>query len=211
MDNFYVDGESDQLDELEFSGYMPSGVNNSALFDEADKASAACEECADDEEGNTPEDATLNAIHIHDTGDSFSSQALCLTPQKQEHNHMQEPTDTLTLSTTNMALLQRAYQAEQSRLIETLSCSESSVDDHDGTEDGINHEITTDLANVSCEENAMVEALKAFQESSPRYRDIQASELLHTINNADSTNFATNGSGGEVQRWYDDVEEFVEE
>jgi len=95
VDNFYVDGESEQLNELEFSGYMPSGMNNSALFDEAE-ALAGHDECEDDEEGNAPEDGTLNAIHIHDTDDPSSSQALSLSPQIQEHDHMQEPTETLT-------------------------------------------------------------------------------------------------------------------
>eukprot|EP01032_Pedospumella_encystans_P007847 gene7847-9356_t len=210
VDNFYVDGESEQLDELEFSGYMPSGVNNSALFDEAE-ALAGCDECEDDEEGNTPEDATLNAIHIQDTDDSSSLQAFSLTPQKDEHNHKQEPTETLTLSAANMTLLQQAYQTDQSRLIETLSCSESSVEDNERTEDDKNGEITADFAAISSEESAMVEALKAFQEFSPRYRDIQSSELLHAMNNGNHVNIEGDMNTVEVTRWYDDVEEFVQD
>ena len=210
MDNFYVDGESDQLDELEFSGYMPSGVNNSALFVETE-AVAACEECEDDEEGNTLEDATQNAIHIHDTDDSSSLHALSLTPQKQEHNHIQDSAETLTLSAANMTLLQQAYQTDQSRTIETLSCSESSVEDNERTEDDENGEITADFAAISSEESAMVEALKAFQEFSPRYRDIQSSELLHAINDGNHLTIKGDVNAVEVTRWYDDVEDFVQD
>ena len=210
MDNFYVDGESDQLDELEFSGYMPSGVNNSALFVETE-AVAACEECEDDEEGNTLEDATQNAIHIHDTDDSSSLHALSLTPQKQEHNHIQDSAETLTLSAANMTLLQQAYQTDQSRTIETLSCSESSVEDNERTEDDENGEITADYAATSSKKSAMVEALKAFQEFSPRYRDIQSSELLHAINDGNHLTIKGDVNAVEVTRWYDDVEDFVQD
>eukprot|EP01032_Pedospumella_encystans_P007991 gene7991-9525_t len=211
VDNFYVDGESDQLDDLEFSGYMPSGVNNSSLCDNVDEPVADHDGNVDYEDEAVVEDVRPRTIYTSDADDALSSQALSLSPQKQEHSNIQDSKESLTLSTTNMALLQRAYQAEQSRLIETLSCSESSVDDHDGVDDGDNENDTANLANFPSEESAMVEALQAFQEFSPRYRDIQASELLHTINNAHSTNIGTDDSGVEVQRWYDDVEEFVEE
>lgn len=206
-----MDGESDQLDDLDFSGYMPSGVNNSALFDDAEEAIVDHDGCEVEENDVNPENKTSLAIHINDADDTSSSHVLSSSTQKQEQGNTQSSADTLVLSATNMALLQRAYQAEQSRFIETLSCSESSVDEKEGSEDNNNDEVTTGLEKNPGEENAMVEALKAFLEFSPRYRDIQTSELLNTLNNGNSVSVGGDVNSGEVTRWYDDVEEFVED
>jgi len=216
VDNFYVDGESDELDDLDFSGYMLSGVNNSALFDDAEEAIVDHDGCEVEEDAMNPENAMSLAIHINNADDTSSSHVLSSSPQKQEEGNTQNSTDTLALSATNMALLQRAYQAEQSRFIETLSCSESSADENEGSEDGKIDEVATGLQEYASEENAreenaMVEALKAFQEFSPRYRNIQTSELLNTINKGSSVSVDGDVNSGEVTRWYDDVEVFVED
>lgn len=226
VDNFYIDGESEPLEDMDLFGYLPSGLNSSTLIE--DQASDS--EGSDDLDIPTQDDVDVHVLELYETKapevhdadgvdgaeDSGDISRGTLTLH-ESHTYTDDDLENHThaeLNTTNMAVLQRAYQAEQHRAIETLSCSESSSQhsehEHHSDEDDVDIGHAGEIPNMS-------EALAEFQKYSARYRDIDSGALLHIIQTQNSTgsdgvHHSTASEDYEVgSRWYDDVEEFVEE
>jgi len=220
VDNFYIDGEGEEED-LDLCGYLPSGLNSSALAEEiSDTESTSSDEAAGDTHEQNVSDLA-NILHDLEVGEvNQGASALEISDSAALRT---DSSTSASVDTTNMALLQRAYQAEQRRVVETLSCSESDDEgsdcDHDtNTTDNTatatsttNDDVTTDDTHTPID---IAEALAEFQKYSARYRDINSADLLHSINtqrNADTHNTSNSDDHEVGVRWYDDVEEFVQE